>query len=662
MSRRNISKSLFLIAWIVTAPLLQPFVAQRSFAQQPSCQTFPETGKTVCGRFLEYWQKNGGLAQQGFPLSDPLTEVSEVDNKPYTVQYFERAVFEHHPENQPPYDVLLSLLGNFEYKRKYPNGAPNQKPDTSTGSMLFQETGKRVGGKFLDYWKKNGGLAQQGYPISDEFQEKSDLDGKTYTVQYFERAVFEMHPENAGTPYEVLLSQLGKFRYDARQKPTPGPTATVAPTMTPTSPSPTTITLPPVPNEVTSWLRSNALPFNTSQPGTDYADLMPLKQMIGNARIVSLGEATHGTHEFFAMKHRLLEFLVKEMGFNIFAIEDTWAGTEAVNEYVHGGPGTAGVAHRKMDYWTWRTTEVLDMIRWMRAYNDNPANTRKVSFRGFDIQNALTPVEHLLNYLRKVDPGQVENVQNLYSCITNFGPYPGAYRERPQEYKAECRSKIDSVRRMMEERGGDYQGRSSGVEYANALQATRIMLQTEECHAIPDCIYVRDRHMADNAAWLLEQAGPDAKMVIWAHNQHVGNLVNNIEGYVWTSMGRHLHDRFGDDMFIIGFTFRSGSFRAVLIVGSATLGHRVHVSQQPLAGSYEHYLASADMPRMLIDLRQIAPGSPATDWLIGPRPLRAIGSVYNELTPERWYTDVKLTEMFDLLIYFQDTRHSDVLP
>ena len=175
-------------------------------------RTFPETGKTVRGIFLDYWDKHGGLPQQGFPISELMSEVSDLDGKPYRVQYFERAVFEYHPEQQPPYDVLLSQLGTFRYKAKYPGGAPNQQPNTSPGSVLFSETGKRVGGKFLEYWQKNGGLAQQGYPISEEFAEKSELDGKEYRVQYFERAVFEWHPENA-PPYDVLLSQLGTFQY-----------------------------------------------------------------------------------------------------------------------------------------------------------------------------------------------------------------------------------------------------------------------------------------------------------------------------------------------------------------------------------------------------------------------------------------------------------------
>ncbi|MEO5953952.1 MAG: plastocyanin/azurin family copper-binding protein, partial [Chloroflexia bacterium] len=157
---------------------------------------------------------NGGLAQQGYPISAEMQEKSDTDGKTYTVQYFERAVFEKHPENKAPNDVLLSLLGNFLYKQKYPNGGPNQKAST-VNPRKFTETGKTIGGKFRDYWEKNGGLAQQGLPISEEFQEKSDTDGKTYTVQYFERAVFELHTENQA-PYDVLLSQLGTFRHTAK--------------------------------------------------------------------------------------------------------------------------------------------------------------------------------------------------------------------------------------------------------------------------------------------------------------------------------------------------------------------------------------------------------------------------------------------------------------
>jgi DNA-binding beta-propeller fold protein YncE len=223
-------------------------------------RTFPETGKTVKGIFLSYWDTHGGLAQQGFPISEEMNEVSDLNGKSYTVQYFERAVFEYHPEEQPPYDVLLSQLGTFQYRKKYPNGAPGQKANDSAGSQLFTETGHRVGGKFLAYWKSHGGLPQQGYPISEEFTEVSELNGKTYTVQYFERAVFEMHPAEQ-PPYDVLLSQLGTFRYREKyeqsgatatpvtQVSTPTAPATVAPAATPT-PQPTSI--PPQPSGETA--------------------------------------------------------------------------------------------------------------------------------------------------------------------------------------------------------------------------------------------------------------------------------------------------------------------------------------------------------------------------------------------------------------------------
>jgi hypothetical protein len=189
--------------------------AAGSSSAQSDSRTFPETGYTVTGRFLQYWDEHGGLAQQGYPISDVLGEISDTDGKLYTVQYFERAVFEYHPENQPPNDVLLSLLGSFAYSANYPHSAPNQIPNTSTGSRLFAETGKHLGGIFLQYWNSHGDLAQQGYPISDEFIETSQLDGKPYEVQYFERSAFEYHPENPA-PSNVLLALLGTFRYQAK--------------------------------------------------------------------------------------------------------------------------------------------------------------------------------------------------------------------------------------------------------------------------------------------------------------------------------------------------------------------------------------------------------------------------------------------------------------
>jgi carboxyl-terminal processing protease len=206
-------RSLIVALVVVLQSLWVP--TSHSAQAQNDTRTFPETNQTVSGVFLSYWNSHGGLAQQGYPISGEMEETSDTDGKTYKVQYFERAVFEAHPENKTPYDVLLSLLGDSFYKQKYPGGAPGQTADNSPGTILFSQTGKHLGGVFLSYWNAHGGLAQQGYPISDEFSETSDTDGKTYTVQYFERAVFEYHPENKA-PNDVLLSLLGTFRYQAR--------------------------------------------------------------------------------------------------------------------------------------------------------------------------------------------------------------------------------------------------------------------------------------------------------------------------------------------------------------------------------------------------------------------------------------------------------------
>src|SRR5688500_15692733 len=134
------------LAVVIGLPILaQPGVAAPS--EQGDSQLFPETGKTVKGRFLEYWSAHGGLAQQGYPISEEMQEVSETDGKSYTVQYFERAVFEYHPEERAEFQVLLSLLGVSYYQQKYGTaGAPNQSANNAAGSVLVPETGKRLGG------------------------------------------------------------------------------------------------------------------------------------------------------------------------------------------------------------------------------------------------------------------------------------------------------------------------------------------------------------------------------------------------------------------------------------------------------------------------------------------------------------------------------------
>jgi hypothetical protein len=173
---------------------------------------FPQTQHYLSGRFRQYWEAHGGLLTFGYPLTNVFDAVS-TNGKTYKTQYFERAIFEYHPENPQPYDVLLTLIGD-EITKDRRSEAPFQPaaPINDANHSYFPETQHNLGWGFRNYWLANGGLQNFGYPLSEEFQEKSPENGQVYTVQYFERARFEYHPENKNTPYETLLGHLGRER------------------------------------------------------------------------------------------------------------------------------------------------------------------------------------------------------------------------------------------------------------------------------------------------------------------------------------------------------------------------------------------------------------------------------------------------------------------
>ncbi len=196
--QRGLTTALLGVLLAGTCLLWQPGATR---AAEAYC--FPETGKCVNPLFLAYWQEHGGLAINGYPISDEIVQDLAI-GQPYTVQYFERSRFEYHPENDKGSRVLLGQFGRQIH--------PADPPVTEqAGARFFPETGHNVSGDFLTYWQANGDLAQFGYPLSEVISEQLE-DGNTYQVQYFERARFEAHPENAA-PYNVLLGQFGRQIY-----------------------------------------------------------------------------------------------------------------------------------------------------------------------------------------------------------------------------------------------------------------------------------------------------------------------------------------------------------------------------------------------------------------------------------------------------------------
>jgi len=411
---------------------------------------------------------------------------------------------------------------------------------------------------------------------------------------------------------------------------------------------------------VIEWLKKNAVPFDTSDPGYHHHDLMFLKDMIGDARIVSLGEATHGTSEFFQMKHRILRFLVKEMGFTLFGIEATWPESNLVNDYVHSGMGDPAKLLAGLHFWTWNTQEVLDMILWMRSHNENPKGLPKVSFHGFDMQYPQMAMDNVVNYLKKVDPPEAQRAEFLYSCFRPYQNRPGDYINASAETKSECQKNVQEVYDLLKENQKKYEELSSTKEFAFALQSARIVIQGEDVFSgryNPEG--GRDRYMAENVTWLLEQSGPDSKIVLWAHNAHVSTAAYNYD-----PMGKFLREKYQEQMVIFGFSFFQGSFNAVSYsFRTRQYGYKiVHQASIPTEDSYEYRLRLADMPFLFLDLRGIDFYSEAAGWLAGPLNFRSIGAIYDDSTPLMFFSRKELPKEFDVIIYFQDTSPSILLP
>ncbi|HEU4559607.1 MAG TPA: erythromycin esterase family protein [Longimicrobium sp.] len=409
------------------------------------------------------------------------------------------------------------------------------------------------------------------------------------------------------------------------------------------------------PAEVTAWLKANAIPFNTPQAGNGFADLQKVKALVGDARVVSLGEATHGTREFFEMKHRMFEFLVREMGFTVFAIESEWAEAARLNHWVQTGEGDPHKLLTGLYFWTWRTQEVMDLIQWMRAYNADPANVKKVSFVGVDMQFPTLAMDTTVAFLRRADPAMATTAEERYACLRPYsnntkGASPTPYTSAGPAAQLECAQKVRQVHDEIAANSARLAAATSPAEYAFSLQAARLVVQGEDGKAGRTSAG-RDLFMAENAAWWLEQFGPGAKMVIWAHNGHVATE----QGW----MGYHLRGKFGAAMRVFGFSFYQGSFTAVNLDGGP-FGTYSFGPAPPR--SYEAWFHSAGIPRFILDLRLVQ-GDPAAGWLNGPLITRQVGCCHRP-SIANWgiRLNASLPAAYDAIIFFENTTASQTLP
>jgi erythromycin esterase len=406
----------------------------------------------------------------------------------------------------------------------------------------------------------------------------------------------------------------------------------------------------PKPAEL-EWLRKNAIAFKTERAESGFDDLQPLKSLVADAHIVGLGEATHGTAEFFRMKHRLVEFLASEMGFTYFAIEANMPEAYRVNDYVLHGKGDPKVLLRGIYFWTWDTQEVLDMILWMRKFNESRKG--RIQFLGFDMQTAAVAAENARKFVAELDTDFAKAAAEAYDGLDKaIGQARGA---SPKSFAANAvarlanvarKERVHAVLKHLEEARGRYLEKKPAAEVDWAIQNARVADQAAGLMVNSDWGGGghRDRCMADNVDWILAQAPPGSKIVLWAHNGHVSKTAMGS-----ASMGSHLAKRHGKDYVVLGFAAHQGRYTAI---GQGTgLGtHPAHPSQP---GSIEYYAHASGLPRMIIDLRRASKDDPTSAWLTRPLDHRSIGALAHDMS-----TPSVLPEEYDALIVFDDTTAS----
>jgi erythromycin esterase len=386
---------------------------------------------------------------------------------------------------------------------------------------------------------------------------------------------------------------------------------------------------------VLAWIRRAAVPLSTPVAGNGFGDMAPLKKLVGHARIVALGEATHGTREFFQLKHRMLEFLVTQMGFTIFAIEANMPEAYRLNDFVLKGEGDPAKLIKGMYVWLWDTQEVLDMVLWMREYNKSGKGW--VEFTGFDMQTPTVAVQNVRDFAAKMDPDygpEIARASDILRAARN--PNGEEIKIALTEWERVV-AHLESLRRPR-----------TGLEWA--IQNARVVLQCMRMGASlakPDAaMAVRDASMAANIKWILDQS-PGAKIVLWAHNWHVMTGPGD-------SMGAALRKLYADRLVTFGFAFNQGSFRAMAKNGAV---QTFTVSPAP-SGSLDATLAASGIPLFALDLRAAPKTGPVSEWLGVKHPTRNIFHGFSEDVPGANMFEQVVTERYDNLFFVEKTTAS----
>lgn len=399
-------------------------------------------------------------------------------------------------------------------------------------------------------------------------------------------------------------------------------------------------------------------------------DYDPLMELIGEARFVLIGEASHGTHEFYEQRAEITKRLIQEKNFSAVAVEADWPDAYRVNRYVRGvrDDTTANEALAGFDHfptWMWRNTVIVNFIDWLRDYNCSlPPNATKAGFYGLDLYSMYASIKAVLGYLEKIDPEAAKRAKYRYSCLEQFGEDSQSYGYAASFGLSEsCENEVVKPLQELQRRADEYAQRDSRVaedEFFYAQQNARLVKNAEEYYRSMfrgriSSWNLRDRHMAETLDQLvahLDRQGGSTKVVVWAHNSHLGDARATDMGDAGElNVGQLVRQQYGNEAVLVGFSTYTGTVTAASDWGAPAERKRVRPA---LSDSYEALFHNTRLPRFLLTLRQ---DGLVVEELQKSRLERAIGVIYLPQSERiSHYFHARLANQFDAIIHLNETQ------
>ena len=389
----------------------------------------------------------------------------------------------------------------------------------------------------------------------------------------------------------------------------------------------------------------------------------------GNARVVCLGEASHGTSEFYRARAAISRRLIERHGFNIVAVEGDWPDCATVDRYVRGRPARdlEFTAFERFPTWMWRNREFDAFIRWLRSQNASRAYEQTCGFYGLDLYNLGGSMRAVIEFLDEEDPELAALAHRRYGCLDPWAEDPALYgRHSLVEGYARCEVGVIQMLKDLLQKQVDCFGPECD-EWLDAAANARLVKDAEAYyrvmyHGSAESWNLRDSHMFDTLGMILDAKGPHSKAIVWAHNSHIGNAA-------FTDMGQHrnelnigqlVKEKWEARARLIGFGTHTGTVAAADNWDSPMKVKRVRPS---LVESHERMAHDSGVGRFLLDLREGEVGGDLREALLEPRLERFIGVIYRPET-ERWshYSDAILVKQFDGYVWFDETEAVTPLP